>query len=240
MKVIGLLTGGGDCPGLNAVIRAVVVKANELKYNVIGFRRGWEGLLDGGEYVKLDVGDVEDIHMLGGTILRTSRTNPTKSKDGLTHVKNNLKKCQCEGLIVIGGDKTLTMAHTLSKRGIKLVGVPKTIDNDLLGTDYTFGFDTAVNIATEALDRLHTTAKSHGRVLVVEIMGHYTGWLTLHAGLAGGAHIILIPEVRESLDWICSIVKKRKTHGKDYTLIAVAQGAAPVGMKKLSPSQNQK
>jgi len=227
MKKIGVMTGGGDCPGLNAVIRSVVVKASTLGREVIGFKRGWKGLLEGGETVRLDIEDVEDIYMLGGTIIGTSRTNPLKLENGLEQVEKNLQKHGCFALIAIGGEDTLGVANVLCNKGMKIVGVPKTIDNDLSATDYTFGFDTAINIATEALDRLHTTAKSHERVLVVEIMGRHAGWMALHAGMAGGAHIVLIPEVPFDVDWICQIVKERKKKGKDYTLVAVSEGAIP-------------
>jgi phosphofructokinase-like protein len=230
MKRIGVMTGGGDCPGLNAVIRSVVVKASTLGCEVIGFRRGWKGLLDAGEIMRLEIEDVEDIHMLGGTIIGTSRTNPQKVENGLEQVERNLQKHECVALIAIGGEDTLGVAKTLSDRGMKIVGVPKTIDNDLSATDYTFGFDTAINIATEALDRLHTTAKSHERILVVEIMGRHAGWMALHAGMAGGAHIILIPEVPFDIDWICRLVKERKEKGKDYTLVAVSEGAIPTDL----------
>ena len=230
MKKIGVMTGGGDCPGLNAVIRGVVVKASTLGREVIGFRRGWKGLLEGGETVRLDIEDVEDIHMLGGTIIGTSRTNPLKLENGLEQVGKNLQKHGCFALIAIGGEDTLGVANVLCNKGMKIVGVPKTIDNDLSATDYTFGFDTAINIATEALDRLHTTAKSHERVLVVEIMGRHAGWMALHAGMAGGAHIVLIPEVPFDVDWICQIVKERKKKGKDYTLVAVSEGAIPTDL----------
>lgn len=230
MKRIGVMTGGGDCPGLNAVIRSVVVKASTLDCEVVGFRRGWKGLLDGGETVRLEIDDVEDIHMLGGTIIGTSRTNPLKVEDGLGQVKRNLQKHGCGALIAVGGEDTLGVAKVLCENGVKIVGVPKTIDNDLSATDYTFGFDTAINIATEALDRLHTTAKSHERILIVEIMGRHAGWMALHAGMAGGAHIILIPEVPFDVEWVCKIVKERKKKGKDYTLIAVSEGAIPTDL----------
>src|SRR3989338_8596592 len=192
-KQIAVLTGGGDAPGLNAVIRGIVVKARKLGYDVLGILDGWEGLLDCKHCGVLDLDQVEDIHMLGGTILHTSRTNPYKEKDGAKKVKENLKKLNCDYLIAIGGEDTLGVANKLFKEGIKVVGVPKTIDNDLSETDYTFGFNTAVTRATEAIQNLHTTAKSHHRTLVVEVMGRHAGWMTLEAGIGGGASIILLP-----------------------------------------------
>jgi 6-phosphofructokinase 1 len=227
VKRIGVLTGGGDAPGLNAVIRAIVVTANKHNMRVTGIQHGWAGLLGEGEAHELSLADVDDIHRTGGTILRTSRTNPMKHPDGIEQVRKNLEKLGCDALVAIGGDDTLSVARKLHEQGVKVVGVPKTIDNDLSATDYTFGFDTAVNIATEALDRLHTTAKSHDRVLVVEIMGRYAGWLTLTSGLAGGAHIILLPEVKFDPEEVCKVVKKRWESGLNYTIVAVAEGATP-------------
>jgi 6-phosphofructokinase 1 len=227
VKKIGLLTGGGDAPGLNAVIRAIVVTAHRNGLEVLGIHHGWAGLLDDGEVKPLPLAAVDDIHRTGGTILRASRTNPAKRPDGMKQVKANLKKYGCDVLIAIGGDDTLGVAQTLHEDGVKVVGVPKTIDNDLSATDYTFGFDTAINIATEALDRLHTTAKSHDRVMVVEIMGRYSGWLALHAGMAGGAHIILLPEEKFDPNEICDVIKERRKAGCDYTIVAVSESARP-------------
>ncbi|MBD3164723.1 ATP-dependent 6-phosphofructokinase [Candidatus Woesearchaeota archaeon] len=226
-KQIGVLTGGGDAPGLNAVIRGITIKAISLGYDVLGFRKGWAGLLGEGEHHPLDLDEVEDIHMLGGTILGTSRTNPYKVENGLEQVKKNLRKFKCDALIAIGGEDTLGVAWKLYKDGLNVVGVPKTIDNDVNATDYTFGFDTAVNIAADAIDRLHTTAKSHSRILLVEVMGRHAGWLTLHAGMAGGAHIILIPEEPFDVNEICKIIDRREKSGKSYTIIAVSEGALP-------------
>jgi len=231
---IGILTGGGDCPGLNAVIRGIVIRADKENYEIFGFTDGWRGVLESkGEDLTKE--KVEDIHREGGTILGTSRTNPFKEEKGLEKIKNTLKDREINVLIAIGGDDTLGVANKLYKEGIKTIGVPKTIDNDLSCTDYTFGFDTAINIAVEAIDRLHTTAKSHHRVLIVEIMGRYAGWITLEAGIGGGAHIILIPEVPFDLDKVCQILLQRKKRGKSYSIVAVAEGAkAAKGSKFLS------
>jgi len=221
---IGILTGGGDCPGLNAVIRGIVIRADKENYEIFGFTDGWRGVLENkGENLTKE--KVEDIHREGGTILGTSRTNPFKEEKGLEKIENTLKDREIDVLIAIGGDDTLGAANKLYKKGIKTIGVPKTIDNDLSCTDYTFGFDTAINIAVEAIDRLHTTAKSHHRVLVVEIMGRHAGWITLEAGVGGGAHIILIPEVPFDLEKVCQILLERKKRGKNYSIVAVAEGA---------------
>ena len=227
VKRFGVLTGGGDAPGLNAVIRAIVVTACSNDMEVLGIRRGWAGLLDGGEPRPPTLADVEDIHRTGGTILGSSRTNPEKHPGGVEQVLRNLAGHDCDALVAIGGDDTLGVAQKLYEGGLKIVGVPKTIDNDLSATDYTFGFDTAVNIATEAIDRLHTTAKSHDRVIVVEIMGRYSGWLTFNSGMAGGAHVILLPEEKFDIDEVCDVVKKRGEAGHNYTIIAVSEGATP-------------
>jgi len=226
-KKIGILTGGADCPGLNALIRGVVVKAVSLNYEVIGFRRGWKGLYDGGDFIQLERDDVEDIHMLGGTIIRTSRFNPFEIPDAPEKVLKNFEKYNAEGLIVVGGERTLNIAQKFYELKMPIVGVPKTIDNNVACTDYTFGFDSAVNTATEAIDRLHTTARSHERVLVVEVMGANAGWMALHSGIAGGAHLILIPEVPFEIDEVCKLVKQRKKEGKEYSLIVIAEGAVP-------------
>ncbi len=226
-KQIGVLTGGGDAPGLNAVIRGITTRAISLGYDVLGFKKGWAGLLGEGEHHVLDLDEVEDIHMMGGTILHTSRTNPYKLDDGVEQVKKNLKKYKCDALIAIGGEDTLGVAWKLHKDGIKVVGVPKTIDNDVGATDYTFGFDTAVNTAAEAIHKLHTTAASHNRVLLVEVMGRHAGWLTLHAGIAGGAHVILIPEEKYDVAEICKVIRRREEAGKYYTIIAISEGALP-------------
>ncbi|NEA58673.1 6-phosphofructokinase [Streptomyces sp. SID13666] len=224
---VGVLTGGGDCPGLNAVIRAIVRKGvQEYDYEFIGFRDGWRGPLEG-DTVPLDIPAVRGILPRGGTILGSSRTNPLKVEDGIRRVRENLAAFDVDALIVIGGEDTLGVAATLSdEHGIPCVGVPKTIDNDLSATDYTFGFDTAVNIATEAIDRLHTTAESHMRVLVVEVMGRHAGWIALHSGLAGGANVILIPEQRFDVEQVCGWVESRFKI-RYAPIVVVAEGAMP-------------
>lgn len=226
MERVGVLTGGGDCPGLNAVIRAVVRKAAQNNIKVCGIKNGWKGLVEY-DTVDLDMTAVSGILPKGGTILGTSRTNPYKKPHDLEKVFENYKKLQLDALIAIGGEDTLGVANKLVKenKNINVVGVPKTIDNDLNATDYTFGFDTAVNIAMEAIDRLHTTAESHHRIMVVEIMGRHAGWIALHAGLATGSDVILIPEVPINLDEVCDILKKRHARGKLFSIIAVAEGA---------------
>ena len=239
-KVIGILTGGGDAPGLNAVIRGVTVKAISLGYEVLGFRRGWKGLLGKGETQPLTLANVENIQMLGGTILGTSRTNPYKMEGAVAEVKENLKKFNIECLVAIGGEDTLGVAWKLHNEGVKVVGVPKTIDNDVNATDFTFGFDTAINIATEALDRLHTTAQSHDRVLVVEIMGRHAGWLTLHVGIAGGAHVIIIPEEKYDIAEICKVIMAREKAGKHYSIVAIAEGAMPKENEEVSSKSGEK
>jgi phosphofructokinase-like protein len=224
---VGVLTGGGDCPGLNAVIRATVRKGvQEYDYEFIGFRDGWRGPLEG-DTVPLDISAVRGILPRGGTILGSSRTNPLKIENGIRRVGENLAEFGVDALIVIGGEDTLGVAATLSdEHGIPCVGVPKTIDNDLSATDYTFGFDTAVNIATEAIDRLHTTAESHMRVLVVEVMGRHAGWIALHSGLAGGANVILIPEQRFDVEQVCGWVESRFKI-RYAPIVVVAEGAMP-------------
>ncbi|KOV94035.1 MULTISPECIES: 6-phosphofructokinase [Streptomyces] len=224
---VGVLTGGGDCPGLNAVIRGIVRKGvQEYGYDFVGFRDGWRGPLEGAT-VRLDIPAVRGILPRGGTILGSSRTNPLKADDGIRRIKDNLAKLDVQALIVIGGEDTLGVAARLSgEYGVPCVGVPKTIDNDLAATDYTFGFDTAVNIATEAIDRLHTTAESHMRVLVVEVMGRHAGWIALHSGLAGGANVILIPEQRFDVEQVCDWVTSR-FRASYAPIVVVAEGAVP-------------
>lgn len=236
---LGLLTGGGDCPGLNAVIRGVVTRAESLGHEVIGFLRGWAGLLPP-NYTKGDVGvmtgetvqlthrDVEEIHDQGGTILYSSRTNLKMVPDGYRLAKRMLRQHGINVLLAAGGDDTLSVAQELHQQGVRVIGIPKTIDNDLPGTDQTFGFDTAANIAMNAIDRLHSTAKSHERCLVVEIMGRHAGWIALSAGVAGGAHVVLIPEAPFDLNEIFETVRRRRAEGKHYTLIACSEGAAPI------------
>ena len=223
---IGVLTGGGDCPGLNAVIRAVVRKGvSTYGHEFVGFRDGWRGPLDG-DAGPLGVEQVRGILPRGGTILGTSRTNPYKVDGGPDRVKAGLAAAGVEALIAIGGEDTLGVAKRLYDDGVQVVGVPKTIDNDLAATDYTFGFDTAVNIAMEAIDRLHTTAESHLRALIVEVMGRHAGWIALHSGMAGGANAILIPEVRFDIEQVCQWVEQR--FQLDYApIIVVAEGAKP-------------
>jgi len=223
-KRIGLLTGGGDCPGLNPVIRAVVRKADKVGYEVIGIKNGWKGLIEDNTLI-LDRRAVSGILPKGGTILGTSRTNPYKKEGDVKKIADNYKKLGLDSLIVIGGEDTLGVAHKLLKEGLRVVGVPKTIDNDLSCTDYTFGFDTAVNIATEAIDRLHTTAESHHRIIVAEVMGRHAGWIAVHAGMAGGADIILIPEIPIDIEEVCKLIKERHAHGKNFSIVVVAEGA---------------
>ncbi len=229
---VGVLTGGGDCPGLNAVIRAIVrAGVDEYGYEFTGFRDGWRGPLEG-DTMTLDVQAVRGILPRGGTILGSSRTNPLGEsaaeggRSGLERVKDNLTKLGIDALVAIGGEDTLGVAARLHQEGVKVVGVPKTIDNDLGLTDYTFGFDTAVNIAMEAIDRLHTTAESHHRALIVEVMGRNAGWIALHAGMAGGANVILIPEQPFDIDQVCAWVQHR-FQTRYAPIVVVAEGAHP-------------
>ncbi|MBN2453069.1 MAG: 6-phosphofructokinase [Candidatus Omnitrophica bacterium] len=226
MERVGVLTGGGDCPGLNAVIRAVVRRAFQNNIKVVGIKNGWKGLVEA-DTVDLDLDSVSGILPKGGTILGTSRTNPYKKPEDIQKVIDNYKKLKLDALIAIGGEDTLGVANKLNKekKGVNVVGCPKTIDNDLNATDYTFGFDTAVNIATEAIDRLHTTAESHHRIMVVEVMGRHAGWIAIHAGLASGSDVILIPEVPIDMDEVCDILKKRKDRGKSFSIVTVSEGA---------------
>jgi ATP-dependent phosphofructokinase / diphosphate-dependent phosphofructokinase len=223
---VGVLTGGGDCPGLNAVIRAVVRKGvKDHGFEFVGFRDGWKGPLEG-ITMPLGIEQCRGILPRGGTILGSSRTNPFKLDDGVQRIKDNLAAAGVDALIAIGGEDTLGVATKLADLGVDVVGVPKTIDNDLSGTDFTFGFDTAVNIATEAIDRLHTTAESHHRVLVVEVMGRHAGWIALHSGIAGGASAVLIPEVPFDIEAVCAHVETR--FQSEYApIIVVSEGAVP-------------
>ncbi len=223
---VGLLTGGGDCPGLNAVIRAVVRKGVQVHgFEFVGYRDGWKGPLEG-RTMTLGVKQCRGILPRGGTILGSSRTNPFKIEGGVERIKDNLAADGVDALVAIGGEDTLGVATKLSDLGVNVVGVPKTIDNDLSGTDFTFGFDTAVNIATEAIDRLHTTAESHHRVLVVEVMGRHAGWIALHSGIAGGASAVLIPEQPFDIEAVCAHVKQR--FETQYSpIIVVSEGAVP-------------
>jgi len=225
MAKIGILTGGGDCPGLNPVIRAVVRKSLNEGYTIIGIKNGWRGLIEN-DVLELNLEAVSGILPKGGTILGTSRTNPYKKEGGLEKVKENFRKLGLDALIVVGGEDTLGVAAKLMKDGItNIVGVPKTIDNDLSATDYTFGFDTAINTAMECIDRLHTTAESHHRIMVVEVMGRHAGWIAVESGLAGGADIILVPEVPIDIEEVCKLIKKRHQRGKTFSIVVVAEGA---------------
>jgi len=223
---IGVLTGGGDCPGLNAVIRAVVRKGIDVYgHELVGFRDGWRGPLEG-ETMPLTVQSVRGILPRGGTILGSSRTNPFKVDNGVERINKNLVELGIDALIAIGGEDTLGVANKLHAEGVQVVGVPKTIDNDLSATDYTFGFDTAVNIAMEAIDRLHTTAESHHRTLIVEVMGRHAGWIALHAGIAGGANVILIPEQPFDIEKVCEYIEHR-FQTRYSPIVVVAEGAVP-------------
>jgi ATP-dependent phosphofructokinase / diphosphate-dependent phosphofructokinase len=221
---IGILTGGGDCPGLNPVIRAAVKTSLRHGYQPVGIRNGWKGLVDADSF-PLDAHAVSGIIHRGGTILGTSRTNPFKDAAATEKLKANFKKLGLDALIAIGGEDTLGAANKFYKEGFNVVGVPKTIDNDLNGTDFTFGFDTAVNIAMEAIDRLHSTAESHRRIMVVEVMGRHAGWIALHSGIAGGADLILIPEVPIKMKEVTEVIQKRVDRGKYFSIIVVAEGA---------------
>jgi 6-phosphofructokinase 1 len=225
MLKIGILTGGGDCPGLNPVIRAVVRKALLVGYEIVGIKNGWKGLVQN-DTMSLNIDTVSGILPKGGTILGTSRTNPYKKEEDLQKVKENFKKIGLDALIVVGGEDTLGVASRLVKDGLSnIVGVPKTIDNDLSATDYTFGFDTALNVAMECIDRLHTTAESHHRIIVAEVMGRHAGWIAIEAGISGGADMILIPEIPIDLDEVCNVIKRRHERGKTFSIIVVSEGA---------------
>jgi phosphofructokinase-like protein len=225
-KTIGILTGDGDCPGINAVIRAVVRKSLNLGNTVIGFRKSWKGILEKDVYT-LDTNSVSDIIGKGGTILGSSRTNPFKYEGGPEKILNHLHDLKIDVLIAVGSADTLIVARRLYELGCPIIGIPKTIDNDLLGTDFTFGFDTAISTVTDAVDRIHSTAESHDRVMIVEVMGRYTGWIATYAGVAGGADCILIPEKPFSVEDVCKLVRRRHQRGKDFSIIVVAEGARP-------------
>ena len=221
-KTVAVLTGGGDCPGLNAVIRAVTRRSLDRGYEVVGVREGWRGLVEGA-FQPLDARTISGILPRGGTILGTTRTNPYKSDGGVERVLRNLDGF--DALVAIGGEDTLGVAARLhDEDAVPVVGVPKTIDNDLSATDYTFGFDTAVTIATEAIDRLHTTAESHNRVMVVEVMGRHTGWIAVMSGIAGGADVVLIPEQPITVEEACAELKRRHARGKDFSIVVVSEG----------------
>jgi len=225
MKRVGILTGGGDCPGLNAVIRAVVRRAAGAS-EVLGFRYGWAGVLDG-DTLPLDLNSTRGLLHRGGTILGTSRTNPFKKDGGPERIAATLEANGVSSLIAIGGEDTLGVARRLGEHGIDVVGVPKTIDNDLVGTDFTFGFHTAVQIATDAIDRLHTTAESHNRVMVVEVMGRHAGWIAVYSGMAGGADAILVPERPFDVDEVCERIRRRHDAGRTFSIVVVSEGAMP-------------
>jgi ATP-dependent phosphofructokinase / diphosphate-dependent phosphofructokinase len=232
---IGILTGGGDCPGLNAAIRAVVRKGiREYGMEFLGIRDGWKGMLDADGF-PLGEEDVSGLLVKGGTILGSSRTNPLKMQDGIRKVNEGFKKLGLDALIAIGGDDTLSVAAGMSKEGLKVIGIPKTIDNDLLGTERTIGFATAFNTVVDAIDKLHTTAESHHRVMILEVMGRHAGWIATLSGIAGGADLILIPEKPFDLDEICSVIKKRHER-KKFTIVVAAEGAVPKGGKVTTKS----
>jgi 6-phosphofructokinase 1 len=230
-KSLGILTGGGDCPGLNAVIRAVVRRADSAGWDVVAVREGWRGLV---EPIFEDLGpqQVSGILPRGGTIIGTSRTNPFNVEGAVDRVLQNFSDRGLDALVAIGGEDTLGVAARLhAERQFPVVGVPKTIDNDLSGTDYTFGFDTAVFIATEAIDRLHTTAESHNRVMVVEVMGRHTGWIAVMSGIAGGADVILVPEIPVDFDEVAETIRKRHARGKNFSIVVVSEGCELPGLE---------
>jgi phosphofructokinase-like protein len=224
---IGMLTGGGDCPGLNAVIRAVVRKGEGVYgHELVGFRHGWRGVVED-ETTELTIGSTRGLIHRGGTVLGTSRTNPFTSDDGVARVLDTLARERIDAMIVIGGEDTLGVADRLAEHGVDAVGVPKTIDNDLGATDFTFGFHTAVQIASDAIDRLHTTAESHDRVIVVEVMGRHAGWIAIYSGMAGGADIVLVPEEPFDIAEVCRRIEHRHHHGANFSIVVVAEGAQP-------------
>ena len=230
---IGVLTGGGDAPGTNAVIRGIVRKGlKQYGDEIVGIRDGWRGLLEA-ELTPLDQEAITAILTRGGSILGFSRTNPFKTENGVAQILSNVEKAGIEAIVAIGGDDTLGVAHKLGNYGVKCVGVPKTIDNDLSGTDYTFGFNTAVSIATEALDRLRSTAEAHQRVIILEVMGRYTGWIALESGLAGGADVILIPEKPFEVAEICEYITQRQKRGRNFSVVIVSEGAKPKDGKEI-------
>jgi ATP-dependent phosphofructokinase / diphosphate-dependent phosphofructokinase len=238
---VGVLTGGGDCPGLNAAIRAIVRKGIDTHgHAIIGFRDGWRGTIEN-SFEELTIESTRGILPRGGTILGTSRTNPLKD-DGAARVRETMQSLHLDGLIAIGGEDTLGAASALDgDHRINVIGVPKTIDNDIGSTDVTFGFDTALQVATDAIDRLHTTAESHHRVMVVEVMGRHAGWIALHSGLAGGADVILVPEQPFDLDEVCRLIRRRHARGRFFSIVVVAEGAVPVEgtMATIAPSKDQ-
>ncbi len=221
---IGILTSGGDCPGLNAVIRAIVRKADLMKYETIGIKNGWKGIFDE-SYIHLNLTSVAGIINRGGTILGTSRFSPFQEKDGKDKLLHKISREGFDTIISIGGEGSMHIAQMAFEMGIKVVGVPKTIDNDIYGTDYTFGFDTAVGIATEAIDRLHTTAESHHRIMILEVMGRHAGWIALYSGMAGGADVVIIPEKKIKIDDVLNVLNSRYKRGKLFSIIVIAEGA---------------
>lgn len=237
---VGILTGGGDCPGLNAVIRGAVRKGIfHHKDEFVGFMEGWRGVLEN-ITMPLDLNAVAGILPRGGTILKSSRTNPAKKEGGLEQCVETLKKQKLDALIAIGGDDTLGVAVKLNAAGAKVVGVPKTIDNDLTGTDFCFGFDTAVTTATDAIDKLHSTAEAHNRVIVVEVMGRNSGWIAIYSGIAGGADVILIPERPFDVDKVAKTLKRRHDLGRYFSIVVVAEGAMPAGETDVTTSAEGK
>jgi len=223
VRTIGILTGGGDCPGLNGAIRAVVRSGLQHGYRTLGIRNGWQGLIDGDTEPLTDF-SVSGIIFRGGTILGTSRVDPLKNPKDIEKIRSTLQKNAIDAIVVVGGDGTLAAAHQVASLGIPLVGIPKTIDNDIPDTDVTIGFDTAVSIVTEAIDRLHTTAESHHRIMVVQVMGRQAGWIALMAGIAGGADEILIPEIPRTIDDVCREIRARNRAGKKFSIVIVAEG----------------
>jgi 6-phosphofructokinase 1 len=220
---IGVLTSGGDCPGLNAVLRGIVRKSLEYDFRIFGILNGWKGIIDE-NYMLLGLRETSGIIHRGGTIIGTSRFNPFLQKDGMKLLLENVQKADFDALICIGGEGSMHIAHQAHKAGVNVIGVPKTIDNDIYGTDFTFGFDTAVGIATEAIDRLHTTAESHHRVMVVEVMGRNAGWIAVYSGIAGGADIVAIPEQKVSVQHMIDVIRNRYIRGKKFSIIVVAEG----------------
>jgi ATP-dependent phosphofructokinase / diphosphate-dependent phosphofructokinase len=236
---IGILTSGGDCPGLNAVIRAVVRKAEQLKFETVGITNGWKGLFDE-SYKPLNLISVAGIINRGGTILGTSRFNPFTEKNGSDTLQHKIAKERFDAIIAIGGEGSMHIAQQAFELGINIIGVPKTIDNDIYGTDYTFGFDTAVQIATEAIDRLHTTAESHHRIMILEVMGRHAGWIALYSGIAGGADVVIIPEKKIKIESVCEVLKSRYVRGKLFSIIVVAEGASFLEDEMTKVSSNRK
>ncbi len=224
MKV-GILTSGGDCPGLNAVIRAIVRKADLMKIETIGIKNGWKGIFDE-SYIQLNLSSVAGIINRGGTILGTSRFSPFQENDGKDTLLHKISREGFDALIAIGGEGSMHIAQMAHETGINVVGVPKTIDNDIYGTDYSFGFDTAVGIATEAIDRLHTTAESHHRIMILEVMGRHAGWIALYSGIAGGADVVIIPEKKIKVEDVLEVLKSRYKRGKLFSIIVIAEGAS--------------